>query len=91
MVGDESLQRCLHDLTDVEVELGGHCVEFSLIVVGDATNEVDGQRLGLMAPRGGEDVAQEELMEAVEEELMDGWMLAMPGTERAEGGKEAVG
>ena len=30
-------------------------------------------------------------MEAVEEELMDGWMLAMPGTERAEGGKEAVG
>ena len=39
MVGDESLQRCLHDLTDVEVELGGHCVEFCLIVVGDATNE----------------------------------------------------
>ena len=42
-------------------------------------------------PRGGEDVAAEELVEAVEQEGVDGRVLAMPCAERAEGGEETVG
>ena len=78
-------------MADMEAEWGSNLVKFLLIVVGNAANEVDGQRFCLLAPGSGEDVAQEELLEAVEEELVDGWMLTMPCAERTERGKEAVG
>jgi hypothetical protein len=59
--------------------------EFVAIVVGNAAYEVD------LSAWEGKDVAKEELAEAVEQEVMDGWMLTMSCTEGTQGGEKTVG
>ena len=80
----QSLQRRLHDVADTLTVESGCFVQFILVVVGDAANKVDGQLFRLVAPWGGEDVALEELLKAVDEKGVDGWMLPMSRTERTE-------
>ena len=87
----ETLERGLHDMTDVEMVLMEGFLQFFLIVIGNAAYEMYGECLCLFAPRRGEKVAQDELAEAVDEEGVDGWVFPMARTEGAEGGEVTVG
>lgn len=81
----------LDDGADLDAAGVGGFGEFGLVVVGDAADEVDGGGGEVGHPRGGEDVAGEELCEAVEQKGVDGRMVAMACAEGAEAGEVAVG
>lgn len=94
MIGQQTFEGCLQDGADGVPTMGGGFGEFITVIVCNAADEVNGGcGRGERGELSGEwqDVATEELFEAVEQEGMNGGMFAMPCTEGTQRGQIAVG
>jgi len=94
MIGQQTFEGCLEDGADGVPTMGGGFGEFITVIVCNAADEVNGGcGRGERGELSGEwqDVAAEELFEAVQQEGMNGWVFPMSGAEGAERSQIAVG